>query len=393
MRITGIVVLALFLLPNFILVDFPGAKIIVYGIFVLVIVNYIYRKIVEKSFDIARRNDTLKLFTSMSETNTLTVENKSALPIHAVVVTDFCDMNIAFEQYHSFLYSLEPNTEKSFSYPLQGRKRGKYKLGPSTIKFTDLIGAFKFDFELDTIKEIVVYPNIYRISAVPFKSLQPLGTIKNKVPIFEDQSSVTGLRDYQYGDELKRINWKISAKHDKFMVNNYQPSISSGSLIILNLATEDYAFKSNEFYMERAIETCASLLRELYLAKQEVAFAANCRIGETDVFLKTRIGKGEGHFTNILSQMAIIQPSKSLEIRNLLDPANLDLSWGVSVFIVTPKLDEMSLYRLINYNATGHSVTIINIGPEIKKDLSLWHIGFQSFYSELSENVISLNKM
>jgi hypothetical protein len=53
----------------------------------------------------------------------------------------------------------------------------------------------------------------------------------------------------------------------------------------------------------------------------------------------------------------------------------------------------MSLFRLINYNSTGHSVTIINIGPEIKKELSLWHIGFQSFYSEMAENVISLNKI
>ncbi len=393
MSIARLVLLLLFLAPHFIFLDFPGAKILVTGIAVVIVVNYLYRRLVEKSFDISRRNETSKIFTTMSEENRLTVTNRSSFPIHAIVVTDHSDMNISFEQYHSFLYSIPPRGENSFDYRIQGRKRGKYRLGPSNVKFTDLLGLFKFDFEVDTIREIVVYPNIYRISQMSYRSMQPLGVIRNKVPIFEDQSTVTGLRDYQVGDEIKRINWKISAKHNKFMVNNYQPSISAGSLIVLNLFDEDYAFKSREYYMERAIETSASILRELYLDKQEVAFATNCRIDENDLFLKTRVNKGEAHFTNILSQMAVLQPTKTLSFQSLLEPTNLELAWGISLFVVTPRLEEISLFRLINYGLSGHSVTIVNVGPEIQKDLSLWHIGFQSFFSEMQESVISLTKM
>ena len=223
--------------------------------------------------------------------------------------------------------------------------------------------------------------------------MQPYGLIKNKMPIFDDPSMITGIRDYQLGDEIRRINWKATAKHDKFLVNVLQPTISSSSIIILNMLEDDYEFKNKDYYIERGIEVAASLVQELFILRQEIQFASNCKIDKEENILKTNLAKGEVHFTSILTHLSLMEPAKKLKLYDIIQPNILNLSWGISIYILTPKLDELSIYRLIDFKQNGHSVTIINLGPEIKRELSLWNIGFQCFYSEIQGNLIGLMRI
>lgn len=393
MRKGKIVFIGLLLAANFLLIDFPGAKIVVYGIFVLLIMLNLYTKKVKETFAVKRYMETNRVFSGLSETNSLIVSNNYFLPIHAIQLTDYTDLNVSSQTAHYFLFGFDGEDRELVDYPIFGRKRGKFKIGPTVIKFADPLGINSFEVELQTTKEIIVFPNILQVNNMSYKSMQPYGAIRNKTPIFEDPTLIIGLKEYQVGDEIKKINWKVSAKHGKLLVNTYQPAISSGSVIILDLADDDYNFRSRDYYMEQAIEVAASLVRELYVLRQEVGIASNCRIETIDSILKTEVTKGEAHFTSILTDLALIEPCQKMPLRNVLDPSLLSLSWGTSIYMITPNLDEISLYKLIDFYQKGHAVTIINIGPEIKKDLSLWNIGFQSFYAEINGNIVNLMRI
>ncbi len=388
-----LVLIGLLLAANFFLLDFPGAKIIVYGIFVLVGVLSLYTKKIEQHFAVKRYMDTNRIFSGLSETNSLIISNDFVLPLHAINITDYTDLNISIESAHYFLYGLKGDENVMTDYPLYGRKRGKFKVGPTTIKFTDPLGLYHFEKELKTTKEVIVFPNILQVSNMSYKSMQPYGAIKNKTPIFEDPTLIVGLKEYQVGDEIKKINWKVSARHGKFYVNTYQPAISSGSVIILDLQDDDYNFRNRDYYMEQGIEVAASLVKELFILRQEVGLASNCRIDALDSMLRTEIAKGEAHFTSILTHLAVVEASQKIPLRSVLDPSLLSLSWGTSIYMITPRLDDIALYKLIDFYQAGHAVTIINVGPEIRKELSLWNIGFQSFYAELVGNIINLMRI
>ena len=390
MKTGKLVLIGFILLLNFILVDFPAAKIIIAMAFVIGLFAYFYTRGVKKELSVKRYMDTEKVFMGLSEDTALVLNNGFFLPIHAIIMHDTADLNISVQQMHYFFMSVDPLETSLSNYQLYGRKRGKYHVGPTRIKFTDFIGINSFSLEYDTVKDIIVFPNIYLITNMPFKSLQPYGSIRNNLRIFEDPTLIIGLKEYQYGDEIKKINWKVSAKYDKFYINTYQPAISAGSMIVLNLYDDDYSFRSREYYTEHAIEITASFVRQLFIYRQEVALAANCTIDREDTKVISEINKGEAHFTRLLTQLSVMESTKNMPFQNLLDPSALNLKWGTCMYVITPRLNEASLYKLLEFRRSGHNITIVNFGHEIVKELSLWNVGFQSFFAEIEGNLINL---
>ncbi len=388
-----LILIIILLLANYFLLDFPGAKILLYGLGFVLLFSRLYTGFVQKAFYIKRYMDTNRIFAGSTEMNSLIVSNNHSLPIHALQVSDYADLEISQEQTHQFLFSLDGNQNELREYLLYGKKRGQFNVGPSTIKFSDLLGMNSFKIEKDTVKKVVIFPNIYNISNMPYKSTQPYGVIKNPMPIFEDPSIVIGLREYQYGDEMKNINWKVSARYDKLFVNTHQPSISSGALILLNLTEDDYQFRNRDYFVEQSIELAASLVRSLFVMRQEVGVTMNCRVDKMDSVLQSGVNKGEAHFTNILGNLALVEPNKKIPFKEVLDPAKLALSWGTSIYVLTPRLDELAIFRLIDLYQSGHSVIILNTGPEINRDLSLWNIGFASYFVEMDNNIIRLMRI
>jgi uncharacterized protein (DUF58 family) len=386
--------LILFLLvsANFILIDYPGAKIILYGSIILVLLNYLYTLTARANIGVERRSLNPVIFAGINDESLVSVINGSILPYHALLVTDYADLQVSARQSHYFLSSFGGGERKDFDYVLYGRKRGKYKIGPTKLVFGDLIGMFSFSRELDTVREIIVLPRIYKIARLSYKSLQPQGVIRNRVPIFEDPSIITGAREYEHGDDTKKINWKISAKHNKFYINTYQHSISSNSLVLLNLFDQDFDFREKDFYVGQLIEICASLLNEFYRLKQTFAVASNCSKNGSDTVLLTPAGKSENHFVSLLTELAVIDSSRSIPLKSVFDSLK-NISWGLSIYLITTRLDRLSLGKLMDLRKRGHQVNIINGGAEIRHELSLWDIGFQSFYAEVLSGLINLYRL
>ncbi|URA09182.1 DUF58 domain-containing protein [Thermospira aquatica] len=374
-------------------IELGGLKIFLYASLLFLGINRLYLFLVPKYVNIKRFLETTQVFSTLPEDNFLHITNTSLLPVGYIFIRDAIDIHLAPRQSYPFLLTLKPRERQMLSYSFSGRRRGKFIIGPTTILFSDFIGWDEIEIEHDTRKAIIVYPTLFRLSGHKYKSMQPFGIIKNPMPIFEDPTLITGLKEYNAGDDIRRINWKVSARQGKFYINTYQPAISSASLVILNLASEDYDFHNKDYYIERAIEVTASLLRELFLLRQEMALVINCRIDNVDQVLDIELGKGESHLTNMLSHLATIEAAKNAPFRDILSKHLQGISWGVSLFVISPRLSHEIIQQLINLQHMGHSITIIQVGPEISRELSLWNIGFQSYYAEHEATLIQLTRL
>ncbi len=386
------VILIILISANFLFIDYPGVKIILYGSIILILLNYIYSRIVRANIVIERKSENSVIFTGINDESLLSAYNRSFLPYHALLIIDYTDLQVSAMQSHTFLTSIKGGGREDFDYTLYGRKRGRYIIGPTKISFRDLIGLFSFSVEIDTTREVIVLPRIYKIPQLIFKSLQPQGIIKNRVPIYEDPSIITGVREYEHGDDVKKINWKISARHNKFYINTYQHSISSNSLVLLNLFEQDFNFREKDYYVGKLIETCASLFNELYEMKQSFGLVVNCSKNGIETVLATPEGKSENHLISLLTDLAVIDSSRTIPLKSVFEKLK-NIRWGLSVYLITTKLDQESLGRLMDLQKRGHSINIINAGPEIRHELSLWNIGFQSFYAEGQADLINLYRL
>jgi hypothetical protein len=69
--------------------------------------------------------------------------------------------------------------------------------------------------------------------------------------------SVRALREYYAGDDLRRIDWKLSAKHDRLFVREYSGVLSLPPLLVVDLPSRDAPFNLRDF--ERMVAAVAGM--------------------------------------------------------------------------------------------------------------------------------------
>jgi uncharacterized protein (DUF58 family) len=120
------------------------------------------------------------------------------------------------------------------------------------------LGLFPFFAVAPETTRLVVYPSPGHISLTHPSGI-PQGTRIVANPLYEDVTRRRSLREYQTGDEMRRINWKATARGSVLLVNEYEAAISYPLVIFLNLDPYEYGLRKRELFLERVIEAAASL--------------------------------------------------------------------------------------------------------------------------------------
>ena len=107
------------------------------------------------------------------------------------------------------------------------------------------------------------FKNSMHLTAAPFSGplllVQPVGLFEPSLKRISTESrevekmsvlsglGVRALREYYAGDDLRRIDWKLSAKHDKLFVREYTGMVSLPPLLIVDLPAKGAAFDPRDF--------------------------------------------------------------------------------------------------------------------------------------------------
>lgn len=86
---------------------------------------------------------------------------------------------------------------------------------------------------------VVIFPKLYPVNT---QNLLLKGSTMNagKRGQYEDVTLLKNIRPYQYGDNFKRINWRMLAKQQEFMVNLYEQITPESIFFLLDLGSFSY---------------------------------------------------------------------------------------------------------------------------------------------------------
>jgi uncharacterized protein (DUF58 family) len=208
------------------------------------------------------------------------VKNRSPFPISYFVISDELTGLVPIDRRERAL-SLKPFEERSFTYRVVGDNRGINTSGPVSIKAQGPLRLYSWSAVIDSLQSIIVYPRVYRVELAQQRGISG-GSIKISNRLFEDVTSFQSLREYIPGDELKRVNWKVSARLGKLYSMEYDSTIHFPVHIILNLSEGEYPLTHRKELMERAIETAASLAVFFIRMGQKVSLISSGFIPMTD---------------------------------------------------------------------------------------------------------------
>jgi uncharacterized protein (DUF58 family) len=294
-----ILVLSLFLLCIRLFAPLFIVQFIAMLLFALVLGSKMYSEYLLRNITLRRRDRELRVFRYEWVSVELVAENRGRLPVFMFEVKDNPGMLAVFRD-NKILGTLQAKSRLVLSWQGYCSDRGIFSFGPALIHGQDPFGLFPFSIMPGEETRLFVYPAAGNAALGSPEGI-PLGTLLSANPLYEDLSRGRSLREYHPGDELRRINWKASARTGALaagsvcpasggenlpaaqgltgfrgssttglMVNEYESTVSCPLIVFLNLDPYEYPLKKRELYLERAIEAAAALCLMASRERQEL---------------------------------------------------------------------------------------------------------------------------
>jgi uncharacterized repeat protein (TIGR01451 family) len=213
------------------------------------------------------------------------VKNRGLLPVPWVILEDMLPAKALVENRARLrvkkkrmkIAMVGSRGATTLEYQVEFKMRGYYQIGPLVLEGGDLFGLHR-RYHVGTLPHFVlVYPKVLPLEGYDLSSRRPVGEIRMTHRLFEDPTRIAGVRQYQPGDPLNRINWRATARTGELHSKVYEPSTIAGATILLDFHEAGYPGRNEPYRSEMAVTAAASLAHALYQLGQQVGLVTNGR--------------------------------------------------------------------------------------------------------------------
>jgi uncharacterized protein (DUF58 family) len=288
----------------------------------------------------------------------LTLTNKGS-SIDELLVEDVIPSHLTVvDGTSSAIISLRSGETRQIQYTLSGR-RGRFIFDKVQVTACDAFGLHRRRASLPALASLLVLPELKRLRRV---SIRPRRThdYVGPIPARQGGSGVDffGVREYQVGDPLRWINWKVTARHEQTLYTNEfeQERIADVGLILDARSQSDIHSKEGSLF-EYSIQVTASLADAFLSDGNRVGLLIYGRGQE-----KTFPGYGKVQRERILRALGNARTSDNLALQSLNYLPTRFFPAHSQIVMVSP-LSNDDLPVLFQLRALGYSLLIVSPDP------------------------------
>ncbi|GCE10239.1 DUF58 domain-containing protein [Tengunoibacter tsumagoiensis] len=281
-------------------------------------------------------------------------------------------------------------------YTLQGTTRGIHIFGPTTLHSGDGFGFLKREGHLNNEQFILVYPLILPLTSFHLPARHPFGDHRSQQRLIEDPSRVVGVREYAYGDSLRRVDWKATARTLTMQSKIYESTTTYTIAIFLNVTLQlDVHYGFYPELRELCISAAASIADWSINQGYAVGLYVNTvpyqpeekpwKLNQSpeQILRERRIripaASTEEQRTRILEMLARIQNTQGCTLDELILSERSNLLAGTTALIITSTINEKLLDAILHLRRHGNAVALLYAGeqPSLLKmaGVTVYHIG------------------
>lgn len=279
----------------------------------------------------------------------VTVTNQGRRSIRPLLATDSCggtEVSVRIPR-------LRPGEPHTSTYFLPTHRRGELAVGPLRLALTDPLGLFRRVRTYGAAATLLVHPR-----TVPLDTPPSGHTASVEGPTSDTASSGTvtfhALREYVFGDDLRYIHWRTSARTGTLMVRHLIDSSLPQTVVLLDNRSGSYV---DEERFELAVDIAASVLVAAVRSGFPVALST------ADSPLWTLDG-GRAGLTPLLRRLALVRdagPASLVQVIPALRPGGS----GGSLTVVTGRCDPAELDRLAAVRARFDRALLVRVGADL----------------------------
>ncbi|MEU3411478.1 DUF58 domain-containing protein [Streptomyces sp. NPDC006658] len=192
----------------------------------------------------------------------LRMDNVSRLPTGLLMLQDRVPYVLG-PRPRFVLDRMEPGGHREVSYRVRSDLRGRYPLGPLQLRLTDPFGMCELTRSFSAQDTLTVIPRVVPLTPVRFAGeAKGYGDGRQRSPALAGEDDVIP-RGYRYGDDLRRVHWRSTARHGELMVRREEQPRRSRCTVLLDTRGGAYEGAGPDSAFEWAVSAAASVLAHM----------------------------------------------------------------------------------------------------------------------------------
>lgn len=234
---------------------------------------------------------------------------------------------------------VQPGAPLTARYEILCRPRGIYQVGPAQAMVNDPLGLAEARATMGGVTRLIVYPAVEELEGFPVVHGQD-PSVQTAKPTFSHHGGEDffTLREYQVGDDLRRVHWPTSAKRDALMIKQLEIPWQSRALVLFDHRTR--AYRNGESF-EQAVRGAASAVRHLFRG----GFYPDLWTLES-----APTARGRDRYRSAMERLATIQPVGDVDLQRTVARMRKRGAGGGALVLVTGNPDEADLgaFRMLS---------------------------------------------
>jgi len=215
------------------------------------------------------------------------------------------------------------------SYRLPTERRGIVQVGPLQVVVGDPFGLVQASVEAAPRVDVTVLPKVDEVRPVPFTTgHDPLAGVMHPHALGRVGDDFYALRAYVVGDDLRRIHWPSTARHDELLVRQQEQPWQGRTTVLLDVRRAAHDGRS----LEAAVSAAASIV-SANSARRDLV-----RLATTDG-ADSGFGSGTMHLHALLEHLAVVEATGGASLRAMMDVVQRD-GQGALVLVVGQTADD-----------------------------------------------------
>jgi len=231
------------------------------------------------------------------------------------------------------LSSLAADEEADLSYVLRARRRGVYQVGPALLAHADLLGLYDFEKRAGEPDELVVHPTPEDVPESWARASSLRARQRPRRRFRGEGTEFYGVRAYTAGDDLRRIDWKTTARRSQLAVREYERAEALDCVVALDLSSAHHRGEGDDSTLEMGVKAAASIAAHLLERGSSVGLVA---AGIEDWSLAT--SGDPRQMIRILDALARVKAETAQDFTGVLAGHRNYLPQGCMIAAISPDL-------------------------------------------------------
>lgn len=293
------------------------------------------KRVQEKKYYIQNKKETMRFI----------IRNLSAFTLFGFILEDNNELSKKPFFRIFFDSKILPGQQKSIHYFFKSDSQlGPQSLGPCSLILQDLFGIFQFRITEKEFTTRILYPESKSLEAL-FTPGSPHNYNYGSQQTLEKGHFVNfnGIREYRLGDPLNHVAWKLSGRHQKLLIKEFEKSVNSLISIYIDLNPYSHVASNEISTWSRSIEVALDL-STTFIAQQN-------SIQVITPYFEIPMAKGPQHLQTIISKLLLLNLrdflnseeestatpiQKEITITNQLKKIHTKLPNGSQLIVILP---------------------------------------------------------